>query len=162
LLASGSGISTVFGGTNGLAPTWANVINLIGQVDTSNALSGSLAFATNAKVVKANRSTAKTTTDTASNFIQTDATTLAGYPLASSQNVPSNLTRGSGSNLSALIFGDFSQLVLAFWSELDVLVSPYDSTGFASGSVLVRAMATADVRIKQPLAFAALGDIIAP
>jgi HK97 family phage major capsid protein len=162
LLAGSSGINQVFGGANGLAISWANVIALIAAVDTSNALGGSLGFVTNAKVVKSARTTAKTTTDTASNFIMADAATLAGFPVASTQNVPSNLTRGSGTSLSALIFGDFSQLVLGFWSELDVLVSPYDSTAFAQGGVLVRAMATADVKLRQPLAFAALPDIIAP
>ena len=162
IMAAGSGVGTIYGGANGLAPTWANVVALIGSVDASNALGGSLGFLTNAKVVKAMRTTAKTTTDTASNFIMNDAATLAGYVLGSTQNAPANLTRGSGTNLSPLIFGDWSQLVLGFWSELDILVSPYDTTAFASGGVLVRAMATADVKIKQPLAFSVLPDIIAP
>jgi HK97 family phage major capsid protein len=162
LLAAGSGITNVAGGTNGLALTWANVINLIGSVDQANALNNSLGFLTNAKVVKSARQIAKTTTDTASNFIMTDANTLAGYPLGSTQNVPATGTKGSGTNLSSLIFGDWSQLVLGFWSELDILVNPYDSTAYAAGSVLVRAMMTADVKIKQPLAFAAITDVIAP
>jgi len=163
ILAAGSGITTIAGGTNGLAPTWANVVNLIGAVDASNALDGSsLAFLTNAKVVKAMRQTAKTTTDTASNFIMNDAAMLAGYSLASTQNVPSTLTKGSGTGLSALIFGDWSQLFIAFWSELDILVNPYESTAYSKGNVQVRAMMTADVQIRQAAAFAALSDVIAP
>ena len=161
LLASGSGIAIVPGGTNGLAPTWANVINLIGAVDQSNALDGSLGFLTNAKAVKAMRQTPKTTADTASQFIMQDGATLAGYGLASTQNVPSNGTKGSGTALSSLIFGDWSQLILGFWSELDILVNPFDSTGYAAGNVLVRAAMTATVAIKQPLAFAAITDLIA-
>jgi HK97 family phage major capsid protein len=163
LLAGSSGINQVFtAGGNGGAITWANVIAVIGAVDTSNALAGALGFVTNGKVVKSARTTTKTSGDTTSNFIMNDATTLAGYPLASTQNVPSNLTKGSGTNLSALIFGDWSQLVIGFWSELDILVNPMDSTAFAAGGVLVRAMATADVKLRQPLAFASLPDIIAP
>lgn len=163
LLAAGSGVTIVPGGTNGLAPTWANVINLIGSVDASNALDGStLAFLTNAKVVKANRQTLKTTVDASSNFIQTEPNMLAGYMLGSTQNVPSTLTKGTGTNLSALIFGDWSQLFLAFWSELDILVNPYATSAYAAGNVQVRAMMTADVQLRQPLAFAALTDVIAP
>lgn len=162
LLASGSGIGSVAGGTNGAALSWANVIALIGAVDTSNALGGWLAFATNAKVVKSARTTAKTTTDTASNFIMNDAAMLAGYPLASSQNVPANITKGSGTNLSALIFGDWSQLILGFWSELDVLVNPFESTAYSKGNVQVRCMMTTDIKLRQPTAFAAITDIIAP
>jgi HK97 family phage major capsid protein len=165
LLASLGGanpINVIYGGTNGAAPTWANVIGLIGAVDYSNALDGTLAFATNAKSVKAMRATSKLTGDTIGNFIMNDATELAGYPLASSQNVPNNLTRGTGSALSALFFGDWSMLCIGFWSELDILASPYADSVFTSGSVLVRCMATADVQIKQPLAFGVIPDIIAP
>jgi HK97 family phage major capsid protein len=161
LLASGSGITIVPGGTNGAAITWANVINLIASVDQSNALDGSLSFMTNARVIKAARQTLKTAADTSSQFIMPDSNALAGYGVGSTQNVPATLTKGSGTNLSALIFGDWSQLVLGFWSELDILVNPYDSTGYAAGNVLIRAAMTADVKIKQPLAFAAITDLIA-
>jgi HK97 family phage major capsid protein len=160
LLASGSGIGSVALGTNGAAPTWPAVLALIEAVDVANALDGSLAFLTNAKVVKTMRTTAKTSTDTASNFIQTDPGMLAGYTLGSTQNVPANLTKGSGSALSPLIFGDWSQLFLGFWSELDILVNPYESTAYSKGNVQVRAMATADVEIRHPLAFAAITDMI--
>jgi HK97 family phage major capsid protein len=162
LLAAGSGINLLSGGANGAAITWQNVISLIAAVDSSNALDGSLAFLTNAKVVKSARQVTKTAGDTTSNFIMQDATTLAGYTVGSTQNVPSTLTEGTGTNLSALIFGDWSQLVLGFWSELDILVNPFDSTAYAQGGVLVRAMMTADVKVKQPKAFAALQDVIAP
>jgi HK97 family phage major capsid protein len=162
LLAAGSGITIVSGGANGQVPAWPNVMNLIGAVDQSNGLDGSPAFLTNAKFVKAARQIAKTPGDTSSNFIMNDPGTLAGYTLGSTQNVPSNLTKGTGTNLSALVFGDWSQLIIGFWSELDILVNPYDSTAYASGGVLVRAMATCDVKIRQPAAFAALTDIIAP
>jgi HK97 family phage major capsid protein len=162
LLAAGSGITIVPGAADGLAPSWDNVIALIAAVDVANALGGSLGFLTNGKAVKAMRTTAKTATDTASNMIMPDATTLAGYPLGSTQNVPSNLTKGSGTGLSALIFGDWSQLMLGFWSDLDILVNPFESTAYSKGNVQVRAMATADVKIRQPLAFAAITDLIAP
>jgi HK97 family phage major capsid protein len=162
ILAAGSGITVVAGGTNGLAPTWANILALIGAIDSSNALAGSLAFGGNAKVTKALRTILKTTADTSSNFIMTDPNSLAGYTYASSQNVPSNLTKGSGTGLSALVFGDWSQLIIGFWSELDVLVNPYESTAYSKGNVQVRAMLTADVKLRQPLAFAAITDLIAP
>jgi HK97 family phage major capsid protein len=163
LLAAGSGITIVSGGANGAAPAWTNVVNLIGAVDQSNALNGdSLGFITNAKAVKAMRQTLKTSVDTSSNFIMTDPNMLAGYALGSTQNVPANFTKGTGTALSALIFGDWSQLLLGFWSELDILVNPYDSTAYAAGGVLIRAMMTCDVEIRHPLAFAAIADLIAP
>jgi HK97 family phage major capsid protein len=162
LLAAGSGITIVSGGTNGLALSWANVINLIGAVDQANGLDGSPAFLTNAKVVKSARQITKTAGDTSSNFIMSDPSTLAGFPLGNTQNVPATGTKGTGTALSSIIFGDWTELVLGFWSELDLLINPFDSTAYAAGGVLVRAMMTADVKIRQPLSFAALTDVIAP
>lgn len=161
LLAAGSGITILPLGTDGAAPSWDDIIALIAAVDTSNALGGSLAWVTNAKVVSKQRRTLKTTGDTSSNFLQVDPNALAGYSLASTQLVPSNLVKGaSGAVCSAEIFGDWSQLVLGFWSELDILVNPFESTAYAKGNVQIRAMATADVGIKQPLAFAASTDML--
>ena len=162
ILAGSSGVPIVSGGTNGAAISYANVIDLIGAVDASNALAGSLGFVTNAKVVKSARQTLKTSADTSSNFVMTDPAALAGYPLASTQNVPATFTKGTGTALSALIFGDWSSLIIGFWSEIDILVNPYDSTGYAAGNVLVRAAMTADVELKHAAAFAALTDVIAP
>lgn len=155
-----SGIGSVALGTNGAAPTWAAIIELIAAVDTANALTGSLGFVTNGYAVSAMRRTLKTSTDTASNFIMNAPNELAGYPLGSSQNVPFNLTKGTGSALAALIFGDWSQLVLGFWSELDILVNPYESTAYSKGNVQVRAMATADVNLRHAAAFAAIQDMV--
>jgi hypothetical protein len=41
---------------------------------------------------------------------------------------------GSGSSLSAMIFGNFSDLVVGQWSSLDVLFDPYtgSSTGYTA------------------------------
>jgi HK97 family phage major capsid protein len=161
LMASGSGINLVHGGTNGLAISWANVQALVKAVDVANALDGSLGFVTNGYVTASMRQTLKTTADTSSNFIMTAPDSLAGYQLGSTQNVPNSLTRGSGTGLSPLIFGDWSQLILGFWSELDILVNPYESTAYSKGNVQVRCMATADIELRHPLAFAALDDIIA-
>jgi hypothetical protein len=138
-----------------------NIQALVGTVDTANALAGRLGFASNSKVAKTMRTTLKTTADTSSNFILGDAIAqLAGYPLAISQNVPSTLTKGTGTGLSALVFGDWSALVVAEWSALDILVNPY-GTSYSAGGVDVRAMASVDIGLRHAPAFAAITDLIA-
>lgn len=156
-----SGIGDVPGGTNGLAPTYANIVALIASVSTNNALGGSLAFLTNAKVVAKCRNVLKSTADTSSNFIVTDPNMMLGYRLATTNLVPSNLVKGtSGAVCSALIFGNFNDLLLAYWSELDILVNPFESTSFLKGNVLIRAMSTVDVQLRHPLSFAATKDLL--
>ncbi|WP_110647551.1 phage major capsid protein [Salinicola peritrichatus] len=52
-----------------------------------------------------------------------------------------------------LLLGDFSQVMLGIWSELDILVNPYAEPAYSRGGVQVRAMATADVAIRHPQGF---------
>jgi HK97 family phage major capsid protein len=82
---------------------------------------------------------------------------MAGYPLLTSTLVPTDL--GAGNDKTALVLGDWSELIIAYWSELDILVNPYESTAYAKGNVQVRAMATCDVAVRHPEAFAAAVDI---
>jgi hypothetical protein len=86
-----------------------------------------------------------------------DPTTLAGYRLANSQVTPTGNTIISGGGAdSTLLFGDFSQLCLGFWSELDLRINDQADSVFSKGNALIRAMSTGDVAILQPGAFAAI------
>jgi HK97 family phage major capsid protein len=157
------GIGDVAGGIAGLAPTWQNIVSLIAMVNTNNALDGALGFVGNAKTSGKMASVLKSTADTASNFIMSDpgADRLAGYPFGQTNLVPSNLVKGgSGAVASALIFGDWSQLLIGYWSSFDLLVNPYDSVAYPKGNILVRGMLTCDVAVRQPKAFAAIKDIL--
>lgn len=156
-----SGIGSVAIGANGGPITFASVIDLIGAVETVNALGNG--FLTNAKVTRNARRTLKTTADTASNMVMTEPSVLAGYPVQVTNLVPSNLVKGaSGAVCSALIFGLWSDLLLGYWSELDVLVNPYESTAYAKGNVQLRAMVTMDVQVRQPASFASIQDLTTP
>jgi HK97 family phage major capsid protein len=158
-----SGIGDVPMGTNGLAPSYAAVCALITAVAGSNALAGSLGFLSNSKFAGKAAAVLKSTADTSSNFIMSSpgATELAGYPFTMSNLVPSNLTKGTSSGVcSALLFGNWSDLLIGYWSAFDLLVNPYESTAYTKGNVQVRAMATCDVAIRQVKSFAATKDIL--
>ena len=156
-----SGIGSVAIGTNGGPITWASVIDLIGSVETVNAMG--TGFFTNARVTRNARRTLKTTGDTASNMVMTSPNELAGYQCAVSNLVPSTLTKGTSvGTCSALIFGNWADLLLGYWSELDVLVNPYESTAYSKGNVQIRAMVTMDVRLRQPASFGAIQDLTTP
>jgi len=51
------------------------------------------------------------------------------------------------------ILGDFAQIVMGTWSELDLLINPYETEAFKRGNVLIRAMMTCDVAVRHPEAF---------
>ncbi|MEI6485472.1 MAG: phage major capsid protein [Sphingomonadales bacterium] len=80
------------------------------------------------------------------------------------RNAFSNLapdTLGAGTNESALIYGDFSEMLIGLWSALDVLVNPYESTAYSKGNIMVRAMATCDVALRNPSAFVKATGVLA-
>jgi hypothetical protein len=73
--------------------------------------------------------------------------------------VPGDLTKGTGTNLSALIFGNFNDLIIGEWGSVEILVNPYGA-GFTSGDVAIRIMQTIDIAFRQVVSFAAITDMI--
>jgi HK97 family phage major capsid protein len=128
------------------SPSWESVLELVEAVEVGNA-EGS-AFLTNPPVVTMLRSTPKVSS-TDSVMIMQGRNMLADYPLSSTNLVPA----------STIIFGDFSQVLIGYWSVLDVLVNPYSETAYTKGNVLVRGIITADVAIRHVEAFAASDDV---
>jgi HK97 family phage major capsid protein len=150
-----AGIGAVIGGTNGAAINWGHVVDLETAIADENADIATMRYLTNARV----RGKLKKTEIVANsgNFIWT-GDSLNGYPTIVSNQVPKNGTKGTGTNLSTMVFGDFSQLILGFWSGLDLQVNPYSLD--TSGAVRVTAFQDVDVLVKQPKAFAAMTDIV--
>jgi HK97 family phage major capsid protein len=169
-----SGIGSVAMGNNGAAFTDSasgstsgldQLISLESKLDTANALNGSLSYLTNAKVVAALKKLKTAYGEylwTAADGVTTNGTpgSINGYPVMRSNQVPSNLAKGTGTNLSALIFGDFSSLLIGMWGALEILPNPYGA-GYNAGSVDIRAMQTCDIAVKHAQSFAAITDIIA-
>lgn len=153
-----SGIGSVVGGTNGLAPTWAHVVDLETQVAVANADIASLAYLTNAKVRGKLKTTSKVSGQ--NGFIYDDgANPLNGYMAAISNQVPSNLTKGTSSGVcSAIMFGNWSDLIVGLWGTLDLTVDPYSQS--TSGTVRVVALQDVDVAARHVESFAAMKDAL--
>ena len=84
---------------------------------------------------------------------------IAGRRFEVSNNVPSNLTKGTGTNLSAVIYGNFADLLIGMFGQLEILVDPY--ADFAKGTVGVRALQSIDIVVRHAESFAPLQDLIA-
>lgn len=133
------GILNTVGVLTGAIPaTWAEVLQLIQQIEDEN-ISNLKWLAT---------STTKTTLAGIEKSAGTgkylyEAGQVAELPFNVSANMPAN----------KLILGDFSQVLLGVWSEIDILVNPYAEPAYSRGGVQVRAMATCDVAVRHPKAF---------
>ena len=63
-----------------------------------------------------------------------------------SNNVPSNLTKGSSSGVcSALIYGNFSDLLIGLFGDSEILVDPYSA--MQTGVTAVRILQAIDVKV---------------
>jgi HK97 family phage major capsid protein/HK97 family phage prohead protease len=156
-----SGIGSVAGGANGAVPTWANMIDLETQVAIANAAIGSLAYLTNAKVRGKLKTVQKVATygnDFVWETMGNGEGMVNGYRAVVSNQVPSNLTKGSGTNLSAIIFGNWNDLIVGQWGTLDLMVDPY--TASTSGTVRVVALQDVDIAVRHPESFSAMVDAI--
>jgi len=157
-LVNVAGIGSVAGGTNGAAPTHDHIVDLETEVSIDNADMGRLAYMSNSRI---RGKLKKTFVDSGSNAervwdSRSGNTPLNGYPAQITNQVASNLTKGSGTNLSAIFFGNWADLLLGFWSGLDILVNPYsDST---SGTVRIVALQDVDVAVRHPESFSAMLD----
>lgn len=156
-VAATTGIGSVAGGTNGLAPTWAHIVALETEVAVDNADVGALAYVTNPKV----RGKLKTTAvGTDQRMVwEKGPDPLNGYRAPVSSQVASNLVKGtSGAVCSAIFFGNWADLVIGMWGGLDVLVDPY--TGGTSGTVRVVTLQDVDVAVRHAESFAAMLDAL--
>ena len=154
-----SGIGSVAIGTNGGAPTWASVVDLVKEVEVDNAvITDNLAFLTNPKVKSKMAQTAKVSSTDSVMLLDAPWNALYGYPLSVTTHVPSDLTKGSTSGTcSAMIFGDFAQLMIGFFSAADVLVDPY--TNGSKGAVRIIVHQDMDVAVRHAQSFAAVLDL---
>ena len=133
------GILNTLGVLTGAIPdTWAEVLALIQLIEDQNI--------TNLKWL--GTSTTKTTL---AGIEKSTGTGQFLYQNGQVGELPFNVSANMPAN--KLILGDFSQVLLGVWSEIDILVNPYAEPAYSRGGVQVRAMATCDVAVRHPKAF---------
>jgi len=150
-----SGVNNVSFGATGGAPTWALLTQMETEVATDNALMGNLGWLLNAKTRGKLRTIAK---DSGSGlFLWEEANTLLGYKTAVSNLVPSDLTKTT-SNLSAMIFADWSKLLIGNWGGMDITVDTYTKAKQALVEVVVNSFW--DIDLEHPESFCITDEII--
>ena len=163
-----SGIGSVAMGTNGGAITVDALVDLETALmeDNASVNADSISYVTNAKVMgaikKLKTSGGEYLVNNNLQALGRGATPIAvnGYPLAMTNQVPSNLTKGSTSgSCSAVVMGDFSQAILGlFGGGVEITVGE-DSDDFAKNLTSVKAVVAFDVAVRHAQSFAAILDV---
>ena len=120
------------------APTFAEVVALESDLATANALLGSPVYLMNA-AMRGNLKTTKK--DAGSGIFIMEGTEVNGYRGVLSNQVASG----------DLWFGNFADLIIGYFSGLDLMVDPY--THSTSGTVRVVAMQDVDIAVRHPESF---------
>lgn len=81
---------------------------------------------------------------------------MANRPVVVASTVPSNLTKGTGTDLSAIIYGNLSDVVYATFGGLEITVDPY--TKLDTGVIRVGAYLENDIAVRHPESFSAILD----
>ena len=153
-ILANTGIGSVAGGANGAALSWANIVALESTVGAANGLFGRLAYVTNSKVAGHMKSTPQVSGYP--RYLMEDGRTN-GFAVEVTNAIPSNLEKGTGTALSAMIFGNFEEVLVPQWGGLDMIVDPLSQKG--KGVVELCAIAYHDVCVRRPACFAAIKDI---
>lgn len=119
--------------------TWAEVLAMLEMLDDVEISNGR--WLTTAAIRTA-LAAAEKVAGSGSGFLY-DNGAMAGLSMAASKSVPAG----------KLILGDFSQVMLGVWSEVDILVNPFAEPAYSRGGIQVRAMATVDTAVRHPEGF---------
>jgi HK97 family phage major capsid protein/HK97 family phage prohead protease len=138
-----SGVGTV---AFGAAATFAKMIEFESDVETSNALNGSLGYVVSPATKAKLKAKAKDAAAVAAGFVY-ENDTINGYKAMSSNQTPSD----------KVVFGNWSDLILAtFGNGFDVTVNPYSRTQYGEVEIFVSHLC--DVAVRHAASFSVSTD----
>ncbi len=83
----------------------------------------------------------------------------AGFRAKATKNCPNNLTKGSASGVAnAVIFGDWSSLVIGEWGVMELVVDPFRLK--KQNVIEVTSFLLADILVALPASFAVMKDAL--
>jgi HK97 family phage major capsid protein len=133
--------STQQGGGSGLVGVWGDYVNLETAIANANLDIGAMRYVMNSAMRGGCKQVLRASS-AGSDYIMTDAGTINGYPVNVSNQVQQN----------DVFFGNFSELLVGFWSGIDLVVDPY--TQSAKGQVIFTAFQDFDVAARRANSFA--------
>ncbi|GJD99480.1 phage major capsid protein [Methylobacterium isbiliense] len=147
-----AGVPKLTFGTEKSAQDWINLTaSMIGAIDAAN-IEGGTGYLTSPQVRAV-----------ASKLLTQDGMPLGVSTIFNQERVefttqiPSNL--GAGTNLSEIYYGSWSQLIVAYFSSVDIVLNPYADSIAKKGGAYLHAFLDADVAIRHPEAFVYADDV---
>ncbi len=136
----------------GTSQEWIDATaSMIGAIDAAN-ISGGTGYLSSPQV----RAAALKLT-TADGLPIGIPTLFHGEHVEWSTQVPAN--GGASTDLSQIFYGSWSDLVIAYFSSVDIVLNPYADSVASKGGALLHAFLDADVALRHPESFAFADDV---
>lgn len=139
--------------TTGGALDHTNIVDFETELAVAKALRGNPHYVTTPRV----KGYLKTTPKGGNNptgYLWGDDNRVNGYSAIATTHLTDD---HGGSGNSAMIFGNFADLIIAMWGGLDIIVDPY--TGSNSGTVRIVALQDVDMQLRHAASFVRATDI---
>lgn len=133
-----AGVNTTAFSTSA-TPTWAEIVDMEGDVAADNALFGSLAYATHPTVRANLKTTSKAGTEAI--FVMDPDGTLNGYRCLVSTQITN----------THVWFGNWADCLVGRWGGVDVLVDPYSAS--TTGTIRIVIFQSCDVALRHGESF---------
>jgi HK97 family phage major capsid protein len=166
-IAQTSGVGSVVMGPNGGPLTRARLREFFEDVALSNGIRPASRYAFAINAATAGYCYATETASGSGRYLfepeGNDASVgkLGGYPAVITNNLPANGTKGTSSGIcSTVICGDFTELTLATWGPIEIVIDPYKNA--SRGAVRIVALWSVDIGIAHPAAFTVATDVTTP
>lgn len=144
-------------GTNGDTIDYNDVVALEALIEGFDHLRGEGKYLTNSKV-KAKLKTTQVFTGTNGVPVWSGDDVLNGYRAISSNIVPSNITKGTGTNLSAMFFGIWSDFMVGLWGGTEYIIDHI--TLKKKAQLEITANAFWNMKAARAKSFAGIKDIV--
>lgn len=149
-----AGANVIAIGANGGGLTRAHILAAETAIQVNDADIGDIVIVTNPKVVGFAK---QVKLDTGSGMFLYKDGLIEEYKVYRSNYIPSDGTKGSGTNLSAFVMGVHSRSIIAHWGGYDLTVDPYTKAGNAQ--ILLTTNAYHDIGHRYEKPFSLITDI---
>lgn len=165
-IANYDGIHVVEGGENGANLSFDHLIQMETMVAEANADVANMSYLVNSRTIgwlkqlkdENGQYFWKPITSAVRNAMPGE---LNGYPVARSNRVKSNLTKGSAQEIcSQVFFANWADMIIGEWGVLEVLPNPYSTTAYDNGGLEIRVLQSLDINIRHPESFCVMNDAL--
>lgn len=139
--------------------SYPGLVNMMFKLASANADFGKLGWAMNTDIARRIQTIGSETTGTGEGstkieparaiFSEAPLSRLLGKPFETTANAAAMPTTGAG----AIVYGNWDDLMLAYWKNLELRATDTGGTSFETNQVWIRGITSVDVGVRQPDSF---------